>query len=218
MASENTYEFTEEDTSVDKVLAFLKTTNDKQEFHQEGVMPGAFYLTLISKYLDSPPKKLNAQFQDLRFYPFQGKIDIKKEHGETTFRIYDDFYTEFGNRNIATITAQTDSSQPEHNVIFAYHLPGKLLDAWENSRKLKDGFSAIYNSQEISFSTYSSTDELIVEQEIPDKENKRNIFVPVSCLNQNKRKTLEGLANVTILKKDTLKRMIKERAKKLGIQ
>ncbi|OIO42051.1 hypothetical protein AUJ62_01585 [Candidatus Pacearchaeota archaeon CG1_02_32_21] len=204
--------FTEKDTSKEKIEKFLKLAEDDQEFHRDpwDIMPGMFYLKLVSQHIAEGIAGLNIELKGMRKYPFGGKIDITKYNGTAEAVIYDD------QKEILSTIKLTLDNRPdltEARLSKVYSLAGELLD-YERDKLNRGKISAIYNSQSAHFNGYEFDSESLIVPifGLPFKE-KKSLSYPIRWVSDkaDNRKLIEvgtGTANFRFTSTQTLERKI----------
>lgn len=204
--------FTKKNTSEENIDSYLKYAGDTQKFHRPPyfVMPGMFYLKMLSEHIDRGISGTEIEMLDMRKYPLNGKIDVEQQKGIAAAAVLDD-----KGKVLAKIVLQLDD-KPELNqqrLSRVHHLAGELIEHEED--RLEDGkISAIYNRQTACFNGYQFPKTEVVVPIIgsPVQEEKNQVY-PIKWISSQlkNRQSVEvgtGLADLRFIQTRVLEKII----------
>ncbi|MEA3329614.1 MAG: hypothetical protein U9Q06_02615 [Nanoarchaeota archaeon] len=194
---------TKEDTSEEKVLEFLKDTNDPNPIHREQkILPGMFALHLIGRKITKPIKGLKIRFQKIGKYP--SELNLTTEENE--------IYTEFTISNnkglydgMITYFVKGTSLMNQQKLFSVYQLPGKIQ---EHLKKIySQNQIGIYLAQTMDFSNeVNPLEGELIFGEVQEKG--KNIILPTDYKKSGKI-IAKGTAEFRLTTAKTLERILR---------
>jgi len=213
--------FSKEAINPMRVWNFLERNQDSNPLHQVGynILPGMFYLNLVTPRITQPIQKIQINFSGNRPYP----LPLVMSTTESDKRLEFSFINPEGDpkedwekvcNGIINYGPGDIISNPT-KLAHAYHLPGAIQRDEGLQAFLTKDRVPLYLSQELVFpATYVSTPPSKPEFGTPERAEERlgrkNLQFSVKYSNENGA-IIEGTTVARVIQKTVLKKMFKKR-------
>ncbi len=195
-----------ENTDKTRVLEFLDEFKDPNYLHQQGIMPGMFYLFLVEPKTKKEVKSINIDFKEFAIYPLDLNLFMEDIGNGFKFKFYDNNKLEL----CEGVIEYGSNSSKNNNKKFrkVYEIGGRLQEEFRNNRAdlFREEDAAMYVNQSMAFDNdFINNPSLNIGNH--EKLDKRRFRIETSYLDNNE-VISEGHANVTIVPKKVLNKTL----------